>query len=235
MPNASYRRKLRTNISEAPQSTFQEPFYPYTKCTNTIQIPPQTSLQNCNTLFDSVVEEIEQSIEVLIDLTDFEDAKKRVSKVSETLIPYNEYFTILDRVDAYIKSIDALSVDPIDLQTIRTQVELLRTEMRTIPSICPESDVMTARIAGLITFIEKTVNMETFAYSLKVTLEKIKDSIRSFTTVDERLDEIHRVVLEIIQNIKDERPVNTIQWRVRYVKRLVKTIMSGKEELTWAI
>lgn len=233
MPNASYRRKLRTQPLE-PQIQITQPNYPSMNGTNAIQIKP-TPVQTCNSFFDSIVSEIHQSIDVLIDLTDYEDVKTRSAKISETIIPYSEYFTILDRVDAYIKTVAALSVDPIDIQAIRTQVNLLRTEMRSLPSVCPESDVMAARIAGLITFIEKTVNMETFAYSLKVTLEKIQASIDSFTTVEPRLEEIYRVILEIMQNIKDEKPVNTIQWRVRYVKRLVSVLMSGKEELAWAV
>jgi hypothetical protein len=234
MPNASYRRKLRTQALE-PQIQITQPNYPSISGSTITKIPPPPPVQNCNTVFDSIVSEIHQSVDVLIDLTDYEDVKTRSAKISETLVPYSEYFVILDRVDAYIKTVAALSVDPIDIQAIRTQVELLRAEMRSLPSLCPESDVMAARIAGLITFIEKTVNMETFAYSLKVTLEKIQASIDSFTTVEPRLEEIYRVILEIMQNIKDERPVNTIQWRVRYVKRLVSVLLSGKEELSWAI
>jgi hypothetical protein len=175
------------------------------------------------------------ALDVFIDLTDFADVKTRCEQLTTALVPYSEFFTVLDRIESHVNAIARHSIQPIDISAIQTEIQSLRGDIHELPPICPESDVMAARIAGLITFINKTLHMDTFEYSLKVTLDKIQASLQSMTTFNEKLDEIYRVILEIFVNIKDEKPTNVIQWRVRYVKRLVDTLVEGRDDLTWAV
>lgn len=231
MPSTAYRRKLRSQQEiPIPISSFQD-----TPRINKIPIQSQSTQQSCNSTFDSITKQMYDTLDVFIDLTDFADVKKRCEEMSNTLAPYSEYFTILDRIESHINAIARHTIQPIDISVIQTEIHSLRTELRSLPPICPESAVITARISGLITFINKTLYMDTFEYSLKVTLDKIQTSLQSMITIDKKLEEIYRVILEIFENIKDEKPTNVIQWRVRYVKRAVDTLLNGRDDLTWAV
>lgn len=232
MPSSSYRRKLRNHTEEYIMPIVCAPL---NLPIHRVPVIQPSTIQSCNTKFDEMVDEMYQALDVLIDLTDFSDVKTRCEQLTTTIAPYAEYFTILDRIEAHINTIARHTLEPIDISVINEKIQLIRVDMRDLPPICPENDVMASRIAGLITFINKTINMDTFAYSLKHTLDMIQPSIQSFTKSDERLEEIYRVIEEILDNIKNEKPTNVIQWRVRYVKRLVNALVTGNQELTWAI
>ena len=152
MPSTAYRRKLRSQ-QENPIaiSSFQN-----SPRIHRIPVQSNPTQESCNSTFDAITKQMYDALDVFIDLTDFADVKQRCEEMTKALAPYSEYFTILDRIESHINVIARHTIQPIDISVIQQEIQTLRAELRDLPPICPESAVITARISGLIIFIQKT-------------------------------------------------------------------------------
>ncbi len=227
MPNTSYRRKLRVvGIEQPPVLPIEYPTS-YIVKRPIVKPPPKKSESQIE--LEKIYLTINETLDMFIQQSKFTEATLEFTTTDLTTVieitdKYVKYFKVLDIIYEYVLAVENTITDPLDKSSIYTQINTIREKLTEMPYVSQDYSILDGLIKSLIQFIINTIKIDTFKYTLVYTLDKIHKYIEDTIKYDKQVAEIHTLILDLVENIKNQAPSPLISWRVTYIKDLVSKL-----------
>jgi hypothetical protein len=201
MPSASYRRKLRTQ-------------------NHYIKVPPVIECEEG----DNELIKMHKYFYRIIDLISKQENLSQVATSLETKIKsfktIMEYYTILATIEVDLLSIAANIMDEVAPEMIRYRINNVKNYIAMLPHNCQDVGPVALMTLDIVSTLKHGINFS----RVENNLQQVKAYINEKYGKNDEYNNIHDSFLSIINNIKNDVAPSMIEYRLNYVRDIVKTL-----------
>ena len=222
MPSTSYRRKLRSAITNSTTPTiylYNSDFILPPVVPPVTPTPPphivETEKKICD--IDKLRNHFYRVLEMITEQSEFVDTVAELNDIVKTVHTHVEYYKILDDIEYNLLATVINISDNINPKLIKVRIDYIKTFIDKLPPICQEPGPVSEMILDLINSIIQSVSLEKVTDTINNIQHYIQDSYGTIETM-ETIQTIQTNLLSIIDNIGSGITSKIITVRVNYVK-----------------